>query len=38
MNCPFPKVNPGKYIIYNIWQRDDSPEAFYTCIDVNILK
>ncbi|KAB8037686.1 hypothetical protein GCL60_10960 [Silvanigrella paludirubra] len=38
MNCPFPKVNPGKYVIYNIWQRDDSPEAFYTCIDVNILK
>ena len=37
MNCPFPSNKSGKHLIYNIWQRDDSPEAFYTCIDVNIV-
>ena len=37
LNCPFPKVKPGNHIIYNIWQRSDSPEAFYACIDVSIL-
>ncbi|MGI9553510.1 MAG: lytic polysaccharide monooxygenase [Thermodesulfobacteriota bacterium] len=36
MNCPFPVNKSGKHVIYNIWQRDDSQEAFYTCIDVNI--
>ena len=34
MNCPFPQGKSGKHIIYSIWQRDDSPEAFYTCMDV----
>ena len=34
MNCPLPQNKVGKHIIYNIWQRDDSTEAFYTCIDV----
>jgi chitin-binding protein len=24
----------GRHIIYSIWQRTDSPEAFYTCSDV----
>ncbi len=35
MRCPFPVAKSGKHIIYNIWQRDDSPEAFYACIDVD---
>lgn len=34
MDCPLPLDKSGKHIIYNIWQRDDSTEAFYTCIDV----
>jgi hypothetical protein len=24
----------GRHIIYSIWQRSDSPEAFYNCVDV----
>ncbi|APJ03715.1 lytic polysaccharide monooxygenase [Silvanigrella aquatica] len=36
MSCPYPKGKPGKKVIYNIWQRSDSPEAFYACIDVNL--
>ncbi len=36
MNCPFPSGKSGTHVIYNIWQRDDSQEAFYTCIDINI--
>lgn len=35
MSCPPPAGKTGKHIIYNIWQRDDSPEAFYACIDVD---
>jgi len=35
MNCPFPQGKSGKHVIYAIWQRDDSPEAFYTCMDVS---
>ncbi len=34
MNCPFPQGKSGKHVIYSIWQRDDSQEAFYTCMDV----
>ena len=34
MSCPLPKGKTGKHIIYNIWQRDDSAEAFYSCMDV----
>ncbi len=34
MTCPLPQGKTGKHVIYNIWQRDDSPEAFYACIDV----
>ena len=34
MSCPFPQGKSGKHIIYSIWQRDDSPEAFYSCMDV----
>ncbi|MGW2814488.1 lytic polysaccharide monooxygenase auxiliary activity family 9 protein [Streptomyces sp. NPDC001415] len=24
----------GRHIVYKVWQRDDSPEAFYSCSDV----
>jgi len=24
----------GRHLVYSIWQRSDSPEAFYTCADV----
>ncbi|WP_328796398.1 lytic polysaccharide monooxygenase [Halosaccharopolyspora lacisalsi] len=24
----------GRHIIYSVWQRSDSPEAFYNCSDV----
>ncbi len=33
MPCPLPERN-GRHIIYHVWQRSDSPEAFYGCIDV----
>lgn len=36
MSCPFPQGKSGTHVIYNIWQRDDSQEAFYACMDVNI--
>ncbi|QRK12072.1 lytic polysaccharide monooxygenase [Archangium violaceum] len=35
MSCPFPSGKRGRHVIYNIWQRSDSPEAFYACIDVD---
>ncbi|WP_395373620.1 lytic polysaccharide monooxygenase [Marinicella sp. W31] len=35
MTCPSPGSKTGKHVIYNIWQRDDSPEAFYACVDVD---
>ena len=34
MTCPLPPNKSGKHVIYNIWQRSDSPEAFYSCVDV----
>ena len=34
MTCPLPQDKTGRHVIYNIWQRDDSPEAFYSCSDV----
>ncbi|KAB8033281.1 lytic polysaccharide monooxygenase auxiliary activity family 9 protein [Fluviispira multicolorata] len=36
MACDFPLNKKGKHVIYNIWQRSDSPEAFYSCSDVYI--
>ncbi len=33
ISCPLPE-RTGQHVIYNVWQRDDSPEAFYACIDV----
>ncbi|MGQ5525573.1 lytic polysaccharide monooxygenase [Chitinimonas sp. PSY-7] len=35
MTCPFPQGKSGRQVIYSIWQRNDSPEAFYSCMDVN---
>merc|ERR1712154_727606 len=31
--CNVP-VKTGKHLIFAVWQRDDSPEAFYSCSDV----
>ncbi|MEM7194374.1 MAG: lytic polysaccharide monooxygenase auxiliary activity family 9 protein [Pseudomonadota bacterium] len=33
MRCDLPE-RTGTHIIYNVWQRSDSPEAFYSCSDV----
>lgn len=33
MICPLP-VRSGRHVVYHVWQRDDSPEAFYACVDV----
>ncbi|MFN8445015.1 MAG: glycosyl hydrolase family 18 protein [Caldilineaceae bacterium] len=35
ITCHLPTGKSGKHVIYNIWQRSDSGEAFYSCIDVN---
>ena len=32
--CSLPE-RTGKHIVYSIWQRSDSPEAFYACVDVS---
>lgn len=37
MTCPLPAGKQGKHLIYNVWQRDDSAEAFYTCMDVDFV-
>ncbi|MCY1043830.1 lytic polysaccharide monooxygenase [Corallococcus sp. bb12-1] len=34
LNCPFPSGKSGSHVIFAIWQRADSPEAFYACTDV----
>lgn len=34
LSTPLPERS-GQHIIYVIWQRNDSPEAFYACIDVS---
>ena len=36
LTCPFPTGKSGKHVIYHIWQRDDSAEAFYACVDVTL--
>lgn len=35
MTCPLP-ARLGPHVIYHVWQRADSPQAFYGCIDVVI--
>jgi len=32
--APLPAGKTGRHLIYAIWQRTDSPEAFYACSDV----
>ncbi|WP_371783760.1 lytic polysaccharide monooxygenase auxiliary activity family 9 protein [Streptosporangium subroseum] len=34
MQGRLPSGKSGRHLIYSIWQRSDSPEAFYTCSDV----
>lgn len=34
MTGALPAGKSGRHLIYSIWQRSDSPEAFYTCSDV----
>jgi chitin-binding protein len=34
MVCPLPQGKHGPHVIYAIWQRSDSTEAFYSCSDV----
>lgn len=34
ITCTLP-ARTGRHVIYNTWQRSDSTEAFYTCMDVN---
>lgn len=33
-SAQLPSGKSGRHIIYSIWQRSDSPEAFYNCSDV----
>ncbi len=34
INATLPSGKSGRHLIYSIWQRSDSPEAFYSCSDV----
>ena len=34
MDAVLPTGKSGRHVIYSIWQRFDSPEAFYSCSDV----
>ena len=34
MTGELPRGKQGRHLIYTIWQRSDSPEAFYACSDV----
>ena len=36
MSCKLPNEKSGNHIIYSIWERSDSAETFYTCMDVAI--
>merc|ERR1712157_514025 len=33
-DCTIPDDRVGSHVIFQVWQRDDSPEAFYSCADV----
>ncbi|WP_440028418.1 lytic polysaccharide monooxygenase [Chromobacterium amazonense] len=35
MTLKLPQGKTGKHIIFNVWKRSDSEEAFYSCSDVN---
>jgi chitin-binding protein len=30
-----PSGKTGKHVLFNIWERTDSPESFYNCVDVD---
>lgn len=34
--CEIPKNKTGQHVIYTVWQRHDSDEAFYSCSDLVI--
>jgi chitin-binding protein len=34
MSAPLPGGRTGRHLLYSVWQRTDSPEAFYSCADV----
>ncbi|GII92773.1 lytic polysaccharide monooxygenase auxiliary activity family 9 protein [Sinosporangium siamense] len=34
MNGRWPSGKSGRHLVYSVWQRSDSGEAFYTCSDV----
>ncbi len=36
LSCPLPQGKSGNHILYTVWQRSDSPEAFYACNDVHL--
>src|SRR5262249_55480768 len=36
MTVRIPKDKTGRRLIFAVWQRSDSPEAFYSCSDVKI--
>lgn len=38
MRVKLPEGKTGRHVIYLVWQRDDSMEAFYTCSDVIFAK
>jgi len=33
-STPIPANRSGRHILFSVWQRADSPEAFYGCSDV----
>jgi chitin-binding protein len=35
IRCPLPERR-GRHVLFAIWQRSDSPEAFYSCSDVEL--
>ena len=34
-NAKLPSNKSGKHVLFNIWERTDSPESFYNCVDVD---
>jgi len=38
MTVKIPEGKTGRRLIFAVWQRSDSPEAFYSCSDVKIAK
>lgn len=37
ISCVVPANKTGQQVIFAIWQRNDSDEAFYSCSDVNVV-